>query len=122
MTCLASIDGRITDPGDYIATAWVSGDGARIVTVMGTEFGSEDQITALPFYRTLAERISAAKRLATKCLSSDKRNEIFVGEDPLRWCITGAGLEQEPDPTKWQPLYPYQGPEWSDGLLAQDGG
>jgi len=73
-------------------------------------------------FRDPAEAITAAKGAAARCLTPEQRARNFLGAEPPRWCITGAGLELEPDPANWKPLWPYQGDAWRTWLMARDAG
>jgi WD40 repeat protein len=106
---------RMTVPAPHVAMARPSADGMRIVAELGSGLAPTEQMVAFALHRRLADRVTAAKRLAARCLTSEERREIFVSEDPPRWCITGPGLETQTDPAKWRPLYPYTGEAWRDG-------
>jgi hypothetical protein len=68
------------------------------------------------------ELIDYEKQTVTRCLMPSQMREYFLGDEPPRWCITGPGLTDEPDASKWQPKRPYQSAEWRDWLLARDRG
>lgn len=66
--------------------------------------------------------VVAAQNDVTRCLSRHQRKLYFLPTTPPRWCITGPGLENEADPAKWRPKYPFHSPEWRDWLIAVDRG
>jgi WD40 repeat protein len=73
-------------------------------------------------FRTTQQLVDAAKLAVPRCLSGDEREKFFLEPEPPRRCITGTGLEAERDPTKWRPIWPYQGAEWRRWLSARDRG
>ena len=102
--------------GDDVLSVAFSPDGTRILT------GSLAKTARLWDARTGQELVDHAKRRAPRCLTTAQLRDAFLLPEPPRWCITGPGLEAEPDPAKWEPKWPYQGEEWRDWLLARDRG
>lgn len=74
------------------------------------------------FAPDLQPLVDRAKASIPRCLPVDERRSAFLEPGPPRWCITGPGLEAEPDPAKWQPLQPYRDTAWRDWLIARDAG
>lgn len=66
--------------------------------------------------------IAKARRAAPRCLSVDQRRRYALDPDPPRWCVTGAGLEDETDPKQWRPLHPYRDRDWVRWLAQKDKG
>jgi len=66
--------------------------------------------------------VTHAKRLVQRCLDPDERRAAYLPSAPPRWCVTGAELETEKDPSAWQPKWPYQSQAWRDWLVALDDG
>ena len=102
--------------GDFVRSVALSADGQHIVS------GSYDDLIrlwTLPKNIILLERVQS---LIPRCLTKTEREAYFLSPIPPRWCITGAGLEHEKDPTKWQPKYPYHTKAWKDWLVAKDAG
>ncbi|WP_416899212.1 MAG: toll/interleukin-1 receptor domain-containing protein [Minwuia sp.] len=66
--------------------------------------------------------VAKAKASLSRCLPVDERRAAFLDPAPPRWCITGPGLETEPDPANWRPIQPYRGDVWRDWLAARDAG
>ncbi len=89
--------------GDFIV---VSGRGREVV----------------PYFVSTQGVVASAKSMAGRCLTRSERDQLGLGPEPRRWCITGARLEREKDSDKWKPLWPYRGTEWRDWLLARDEG
>ncbi|MEM9443025.1 MAG: hypothetical protein AAGA73_21490, partial [Pseudomonadota bacterium] len=112
--------GSTGSPDSIVFGASASTDGTRIIASLGKNYDRIDRISALPFYSSATARVTAARQLATRCLSAEERRAAFVDVDPPRWCITGPGRESEQDPDRWRPLYPYQAANWRDWLLAHD--
>ncbi|WP_417519909.1 toll/interleukin-1 receptor domain-containing protein [Minwuia sp.] len=74
------------------------------------------------FVPELQTLVDMAKQKVTRCLPTDERRAAFLDPAPPRWCITGPGLETEPDPEKWQPVQPYRDAVWRNWLMARDAG
>ena len=64
--------------------------------------------------------VDAQKASATRCLTPRQLQTYHLGDAPPRWCVTGPGLEEEPDPENWRPLRPYHTETWRDWLIAYD--
>jgi WD40 repeat protein len=90
----------------------MSYDGARIASADGQE------VSVYSTAQDPQSSIDHAIESTSRCLSTDQRRRFFLDDAPPRWCITGPGLEHEPNSTKWKPRWPYQGPEWRNWLLA----
>jgi hypothetical protein len=69
--------------------------------------------------RSLAMRAQLAM---PRCLSVAERLDAFLEPAPPSWCITGPGLEDEPDSAKWRPKPPYATPAWNSWLINQRSG
>jgi WD40 repeat protein len=110
---LAVLEGHAND----VRSAAFSPDGARVVTT------SDDNTARLwGVFPTTQALIDHAKRRLPRCLTRDQLRQFYLPGEPPRWCITGAGLEAERDPRKWQPLWPYHTAAWRDWLAARDRG
>jgi WD40 repeat protein len=92
-------------------------DGKRLVTV--SDPGGVQSWRVFP---TTEELVKYAKGGVPRCLSIQQRRDIFLESAPPRWCITGAGLEAETNPSKWQPKWPYHTSAWRAWLAARDRG
>ncbi|MBD1549265.1 TIR domain-containing protein [Roseibium aggregatum] len=71
---------------------------------------------------TRQDLVDLEKANATRCLSPRQMKQYFLGDRPPRWCITGPGLETEPDPAKWRPKTPYNTKAWRDWLISRNKG
>ena len=88
----------------------------RIITV------SEIDARLWQVGRSTRMLVNAAKQRVARCLGETERAQYFLPAAPPLWCITGAGLETEKDPAKWQPKWPYQSSEWREWLVARQRG
>lgn len=88
--------------------------GSRILTA------SDDNGKAVMLPETTGALVAAAKPAAPRCLTPEQRKNAYLGNEPPRWCITGAGREAERDPAKWQPKWPYKNEAWKEWLAAKD--
>jgi WD40 repeat protein len=131
----------VTASSDKTARVWDSTNGkelARLVHVsevraatLGQDLGAE-HLRIVTVSRNIARLwevarstdrlVQLAKSQVSRCLSGTQRARYFLPAAPPFWCITGAGLEAEKDPSRWQPKWPYQSPEWRDWLLARQRG
>ncbi len=73
-------------------------------------------------FQTTQALVDYAKRTVPRCLTQAQLSQFYLPDEPPRWCITGAGLEAERDPKKWQPLWPYHTAAGRDWLAARDRG
>ena len=71
-------------------------------------------------FASTGELVERAKSDVPRCLTQSQLKDYYLPVEPPRWCITGAGLESETDPAKWQPKWPYDQQAWRDWLVAQD--
>ena len=71
-------------------------------------------------FGALQDLIDHQKEKTPRCLNPDQRKQYRLGDRPPRWCITGPGLETEPNPANWQPKPPYDTPAWREWLVAYD--
>ena len=94
-----------------------SSDGRRIVTASG-----DNTARLWKVWPTTQDLVDHAKRIVPRCLTQGQLKQYYLPLDPPRWCITGAGLEAETDPAKWQPKWPYHTAKWRDWLAARDNG
>ena len=108
----AASGGELARFGD-VNSASFSPDRARIVTASG------DTARVWRIARTTQQLVDAAKQRVPRCLSPSDRAHYFLPAAPPLWCITGAGLETEKDPAKWQPKWPYRSAAWRDWLAAR---
>ena len=100
-----------------VLSATFSPDGARLVTV------SPDMTARIwRVFPTTQALVDHAKSATPRCLTQTQLKQFYLPDVPLRWCITGPGLESEPDPTKWRPKWPYHTTVWRDWLAARDRG
>lgn len=72
--------------------------------------------------KPLQESIDRARHRAPRCLTSLQRRQFHLPPEPPRWCITGPGLENEVDPNKWQPKWPFEAKAWKQWLARRDAG
>jgi WD40 repeat protein len=103
----------LSDTAHVNGEAAFSPDGRRIA--LPQENGN---IQVWTIFATAQDLVDRAKRALLTCLTPQQRKDAFLGPEPPQWCITGAGLENEPDPTKWQPKWPYKSEEWRRWLLG----
>jgi WD40 repeat protein len=124
-----SSDGQLrvweTASGELIAT--VKLHSKEITSVAMAEWSidtaSNDNTARIsPFFAKTAALVDRAKRTIPRCLTPQQMNKVHLGSIPPRWCITGAGREQETDSTKWQPRWPYHTTEWREWLMSTDRG
>jgi hypothetical protein len=100
-----------------VSSAAFSPDGARVVTA------SADKTAGLwDVFPTTQALVDHAKRVVPRCLTQVQLRQFYLPDEPPRWCITGAGLEAERDPNKWQPMWPYHTAAWRAWLAARDRG
>ena len=102
-----------------VRTVAFSADGTRVVTTSDDKTARARVWEIFPTTQALVDR---AKRRVPRCLTQAQLRQFYLPEEPPRWCITGAGLEAERDPQKWQPLWPYHTTAWRDWLAARDRG
>src|SRR5262249_33155117 len=88
---------------DFLLAVTVSGNEARVWEVAP----STDKL------------VQMAKRRMPRCLTQTQRAQYCLPAAPPLWCITGAGLEEEEDPARWEPKWPYQSDEWRNWLAAR---
>lgn len=101
---------------DGVAHVDISPDGSRIVTEV-------DEAARLWMIEPTTETLVRVARASTaRCLSKRERASLSLDPAPPRWCIMGAGLENERDPAKWRPKMPYRSKAWREWLIAHDRG
>lgn len=71
-------------------------------------------------YSSVQAMVDVQKASATRCLTPHQLKTYYLGRTPPRWCITGPGLETDPDPANWRPLRPYHEEKWRDWQVAHD--
>jgi WD40 repeat protein len=99
-------------------SAEFSPDGRRLIAVT-------DKVAQVwDLYGSSTEEVvEYAKRIIPRCLTPKQRfDEFYLLREPPRWCVSGPGLDDDRDPTKWQPKYPYQSDAWRNWLVARDKG
>jgi dipeptidyl aminopeptidase/acylaminoacyl peptidase len=100
---------------DGVNSAAFSPDGRSVVSA------SLDMTARIwPVFPTTQSLVDNAKAHLPRCLTQEQRARFFLVLEPPRWCITGTRHEAESDSSTWEPLWPYQPPEWRDWLLAAD--
>jgi DNA-binding beta-propeller fold protein YncE len=109
---IATLDGH----GGLVYSAAFSSDGSRIVTASGVGTARVWRL------RSTEDLIQETKRIVPRCLTQLQLAQFYLPAEPPRWCITGAGLEAEPDSAKWRPKWPYHTATWRDWLVARDNG
>jgi WD40 repeat protein len=92
-----------------------SPDGSRVITA-----SDDNTVRVWRAFQDTQGLVEHIKRAAPRCLTPAEREKAFLEPEPPRWCITGPGLEQEADATKWVPKWPYDKLEWRDWLVAAD--
>ena len=135
-----SVDGKIivTAAKDGTARVWDAKLGVLLTTLTGSErdvldaefnfdgtylaLAVESRISVWNIEWRLDEQIKKARKNVPRCLTIAQRKEYYLSTEPPRWCITGAGLEAETDPSKWKPKWPYRTDEWKAWLVAKDRG
>ena len=80
--------------------------------------GGSGQIYLLSFHDELDGAADFARDSVTSCLTPVERATFLLPPEPPPWCITGAGLETEPNPSRWVPKPPYDTEAWKDWLVA----
>ena len=95
----------------------VATSGGRMVAT-----ASDGRARIATYFADTASLVGRAKADATRCLTPEQRIKFHLDAAPPRWCITGGGREQEADPARWQPLWPYLTVEWRKWLQATDRG
>jgi len=73
-----------------------------------------------PLFGSTQALADAAKHSLPRCFTQAERQMYFLPKAPPRWCITGAGLEDEPDPALWKPKWPYRSKAWRNWLIESD--
>ena len=106
-----------SDVATDVTAAQYERDSERVVVVSS---GTVARIFNL--FSDSQDLVNHAKRIVPRCLTPAQREKFFLQPEPERWCITGAGLEAEPDPKKWKPKWPYRTDEWKAWLVAKDRG
>jgi WD40 repeat protein len=100
-----------------VTTMALSPDGQHIVTA-----SSGDDMLLSRVFLTPQSLIDHVKRYAPRCLSLPQLIQYHLSLEPPRWCIAGAGHENEASGDNWQPKWPYQSERWRQWLLAKDAG
>jgi WD40 repeat protein len=93
-----------------------SRDGTRLVTA------SMASVSLWPHFEETQDLVKYAKENMARCLTPRERANLRLDPAPPRWCITGAGREQDKDPTTWAGTWPYDAKAWQDWLAARDRG
>jgi WD40 repeat protein len=75
-----------------------------------------------PFVRDAHAFVAKTQDSVARCLTPEQRRTNFLSPEPPRWCITGAGLENEADPARWQPVWPYGAGTWRQWQVSRDKG
>jgi len=84
---------------------------------------SDDKTARLwPIFAVTDDLVRAARRTVSVCLAGSQRLQFSLPREPPRWCITGAGYENEVDPAKWKAVRPYVSQAWKDWRMAKDRG
>ncbi len=101
-----------------INTIAIGADGRRVFT------GAADGTVRV--WPVISEQgqplLELAKSKMSRCLTQEERTRFFLNREPPRWCITGAGLEAETDPSNWRPKPPYNTSDWVEWLARTDRG
>jgi WD40 repeat protein len=94
-----------------VTSAAFSPDGSLVVT------GSEDGTARIwRVAASAAALVERGKRAAPRCFDREELQAAGLGPAPPAWCVTGAGLENEPNSSKWEPKWPYHAPQWKHWL------
>jgi WD40 repeat protein len=81
---LASV--AIARPGYEVHHIGFSSDGTRLIAA-----GRTGEVTAWPFFADTRRLIDFAEASIPRCLTREQREHFFLGPEPPRWCVTGAG-------------------------------
>jgi WD40 repeat protein len=95
----------------------IADDGLRFASV--TE---KNYVRIWRVFPSINDLTTAAKIVSPVCLSQSQREAQGITPEPPDWCITGPGLEQEVDTSKWQPKWPYAGDDWKRWLVSTRSG
>lgn len=93
--------------------------GRLIALWTGDEAGQHPVLRTTQLFPTAGAAVTAAKRSIPTCLTPRERHALGLGDAPPDDCITGAGLEAEPDSGRWQPKWPYQSAAWRSWLAEK---
>jgi hypothetical protein len=107
---------RSTDQGQLIVDCERTARADKILSA--TEMLSDEA----SLKTALQQLVKLVRSKARVCLSIEQRQRLSLTRNPPRWCLTGTGLEDEPDPTKWLPNAPYDKGGWRQWLAARDKG
>ncbi|TDR88011.1 toll/interleukin-1 receptor domain-containing protein [Enterovirga rhinocerotis] len=116
----ASEDGtaRIWDVASGIDVVALRGQGGRLRDARFWPDGqiatasSEGTVRLWSLAATVQAQVDGAKERMTRCLTPAQRRRVYLDPEPPAWCVTGPGLEQETDRSRWQPRPPYHMPIW----------
>jgi len=78
-----------------------------------------DGVIVMRAFSDSAALLGTAKQAMPRCLTRLERKHFNMGTIPPRWCITGAGRENE-DPKKWVGVWTYDAAKYRDWLVAAD--
>jgi WD40 repeat protein len=95
--------GVIQSAGHDITSFAMASHGGVLATA-----SSDSRAYITPFFPNRESLIENAKKDAPRCLTKDQMIRFHLGLEPLRWCLTGAGLEHERDTRKWRAKWPNQ--------------
>lgn len=97
-----------------------SRDGRTVIAMAGRDAVMWRKIATTR--EPLQDTLDRAKREVPRCLSIEQRKLFRLPLAPPRWCITGPGLQSEPDASKWRPKWPFYSATWRNWLIARDRG
>lgn len=100
-----------------IRAASFSNDGQRVLTA-----SNDGTVWIWPLFASGDHLIAQAGARLPRCLSRKERTTLGLEPAPPNWCITGWGQENETDPAKWKPKWPYDKPQWRKWLSDRRAG
>ncbi len=102
-------------------SAWslAPGTGHLVSVWQGHDHARRPVLRTARIFLTAAAVVEGAKRDIPACLTLNERRALDLAPTPPDYCITGAGLETEPDSSRWQPKWPYRSAAWRGWLAAK---